>query len=215
MKENTSKFKLILKYLGIAFNVILILIIAVNIYTMAARLITKKNTVSIFGITNAVVDTGSMEGDRSDSIPAKSVIFLVRAKEYEIDDIIMFSGVGKTPVTHRIIGIDSDGFITKGDANNTEDKERVKPEQIIGKVFLTVPYAGYAIGWLKTPLGSMILVLICFLLIGIPIIFKSDDDSKETDKPSNKEDTENREPDRTSESKPSAEFDENSADSKT
>ena len=183
MKENTSKSKLILKYLGIAFNVILIAIIAVNVYTMAARLITKKSTVSIFGITNAVVDTGSMEGDKPDSIPAKSIIFLVRAKEYKIDDVVMFQSSGKTPVTHRIIGVDDDGFITKGDANNAADTDRVKPDQIIGKVFLTVPYVGYAIGWLKTPLGSMLLVLICFLLIGAPIIFRSDEEKEEADAP--------------------------------
>ena len=174
-----NKLKTVLKCLGITFNVILVAIILINLYTLSVRLITKKSIVSVFGITNAVVDTGSMEGDKPDSIPAKSLILLVKSREYEIGDVVMFDTGSRVPTTHRIIGIDDDGFITKGDANNTEDKERVQNSEIYGKVFLIIPNVGYAISWLKTPLGSMLLVVICFLLIGAPIIFKSESDGEE------------------------------------
>lgn len=194
MKENTKKLKSVFKWIGTAFNVLLVIIVLVNLYTIAARFITKKSIVPIFGITNAIVDTGSMEGDKPDSIPAKSLIFLVKSREYEVNDIIMFQGKGSIPVTHRIIGVDEDGFITKGDANNTEDEDRVKEEQIIGKVFLKIPKVGYVIGWMKTPLGSMLLVMVCFLLICAPMLLKpynTNAELKEFDDKNEQDDTKN------------------------
>lgn len=194
MKENTKKLKSVFKWIGTAFNVLLVIIVLVNLYTIAARFITKKSIVPIFGITNAIVDTGSMEGDKPDSIPAKSLIFLVKSREYEVNDIIMFQGKGSIPVTHRIIGVDEDGFITKGDANNTEDEDRVKKEQIIGKVFLKIPKVGYVIGWMKTPLGSMLLVMVCFLLICAPMLLKpynTNAELKEFDDKNEQDDTKN------------------------
>lgn len=176
-----SKAKTILTYLGKAFNILLVLIVILNLYTIVAKLITKKDTIPVLGITSAIVDTGSMDGNRKGSIPAKSIIFLVKAREYRVDDVIMFQGSGKTPVTHRIIGIDEDGFITQGDANNAPDQDRVKDSQIYGKVFFKIPYIGYLIAWMKTPLGSMALVVVCFLLIGAPMIFKKEENSDTSD----------------------------------
>lgn len=51
-------------------------------------------------------------------------------------------------VTHRVIGtgVSSDGeqtFITQGDANGAPDAEPVRPVQVRGEVWYSVPYAGW------------------------------------------------------------------------
>lgn len=65
--------------------------------------------------------------------------------EYRLDNII---------VAHRIIHVEkhNDGstlYITKGDNNNTADKEKVTPDQIIGVVKFKVPKVGYPTVWLN------------------------------------------------------------------
>ena len=180
MMGNGKKiFKTALKWLGIALNVILVIILLVNVYTIAARYITKKEVIPVFGLATALVETGSMDGEEEDSVEGFSLIFIVKSGEYEVGDIITFDTGSSVPTTHRIIGLDGDRFITKGDSNNTEDRQSVGKDQIIGKVFFTIPGVGYVINFMKTPLGSFLLVLVCFLIVAAPMIFKSDSGSKD------------------------------------
>ena len=62
----------------------------------------------------------------------------------KVNDIIAYIDKEDKIIVHRIININKDGtFITKGDLNNTSDKEYVKKDQIQGKVILTIPYIAY------------------------------------------------------------------------
>lgn len=66
-------------------------------------------------------------------------ILLVREKEGtpELDDIILFRETGfgmNAYVTHRLIGRDEGGCITKGDNNEYADPGRVQEEDILGTV---------------------------------------------------------------------------------
>ena len=68
-------------------------------------------------------------------------------------DIIEYK-LNNTIIAHRIIYIEkhNDGstlYITKGDNNNTSDKEKVKPNQIIGVVKFRIPKVGYPTVWLN------------------------------------------------------------------
>jgi len=60
---------------------------------------------------------------------------------------------GGTAVTHRIIrkDIKEKAFYTKGDANAQVDAQRVKYENVIGAVRLSVPLLGYAALYLNGP----------------------------------------------------------------
>ena len=74
------------------------------------------------------------------TITSKSVFYLDRiSKDYTIGDIVLYhlntlNYGGPQRILHRIVGADSNGFITRGDANSKDDVDRVKPYQIIGKV---------------------------------------------------------------------------------
>ncbi|MBP3240211.1 MAG: signal peptidase I [Oribacterium sp.] len=66
-------------------------------------------------------------------------VILVKEKEEtpKLNEIVMFRQKNygmNSYVTHRIVGMDKDGFITKGDANNSEDPGRIQDKDIIGTV---------------------------------------------------------------------------------
>ena len=86
-------------------------------------------------------------------ITGNDMIFTLAKGEYEIDEVIMFETTKGVTVTHRIVGYDEEegGFITRGDANNTEDDERVTTDRIVGEVVGVIPGAGGVIKWLRTP----------------------------------------------------------------
>lgn len=117
-----------------------------------------------------VVLTGSMEP----SI-AKGSLVIVREtaiEKLEKGDIITYRGTGssKAFVTHRIYGVvkgleATQAFVTKGDANLTEDSGVIKPAQVVGKVVLTIPFAGYIVQTVKSKIGYFLLVLIPGLII--------------------------------------------------
>lgn len=84
---------------------------------------------NFFGYTYFNIKTGSM----ADTINIDDYVFVKITKDVKVDDVVSFVLDGKI-ITHRIIDIDEEGrYITKGDANNTEDAP-VTSEQIVGKV---------------------------------------------------------------------------------
>lgn len=101
------------------------------------------------------VQSGSMVP----SITVGSLVVVKPAGEYAVNDVITFK-TGPTPTTHRILKIDGQTYTTKGDANDTADSQPIRPEQILGKVVLTVPYAGFPVAFAKSKEGFMLLIVI-------------------------------------------------------
>ena len=72
-----------------------------------------------FGIKTAIVLTGSMEP----TLQINDFIVVKKAKNIKINDIISYKDENsKNEVLHRVISINGNKIITKGDANNTADK---------------------------------------------------------------------------------------------
>ena len=144
-------FRRALRALEILITVILALLLAAEIYVLAAENIFKKQNATVFGFKTAVVLTGSMSG----TIEPNDLIVTRRQKSYSVGDIITYSA-GGTPVTHRITAETEDGFTTRGDANNTPDAETVRPKMIIGRVVLI----GVFIRFLRTPQGLLCIIAV-------------------------------------------------------
>jgi len=84
-------------------------------------------------------------------------------------DIITFNIEGKI-VTHRVVDILPEGFVTKGDANNAPALNPVRLNELIGKVVFVVPYAGYVVHYAGTFWGLGFLVWVpAVALIGMEI----------------------------------------------
>lgn len=75
------------------------------------------------------------------------------AEDLQIGDVITFQAESDNPelTTHRITGVVLTGegrqYVTRGDANGADDPVPVKPEQIRGAVWYSVPFVGHAAVW--------------------------------------------------------------------
>ena len=88
----------------------------------------NRDYLSIFGYSFFKVATGSMEPNISEN----DIIIVKDNSNYQIDDVITYKE-NNSYITHRIVAINSDSLITKGDANNTND-ESINKSQILGVV---------------------------------------------------------------------------------
>ncbi|MDO8610446.1 MAG: signal peptidase I [bacterium] len=105
----------------------------------------------------------NVSGSMSPVIDTGSVTIVKKFDEYNVGDIITYYAlVNKKEeiITHRILAIGGNVYITKGDANVAQDREIVLPRLIIGKVIVIIPYLGYLISLVKSPIGLIITIFI-------------------------------------------------------
>lgn len=93
-----------------------------------------------------------------ETAPVGSLVITETAEKYQKNDIVAFYN-GPRVYTHRIVGVDEKGFITRGDLNAVNDAMRLKDEQIIGKAIYIKKYLGWV--WRAMP----------FLIIGFLIVY--------------------------------------------
>lgn len=118
------------RVIGIILDVILILMALYIVGTLYLRNTTGNPHASIFGVTTHFVATGSMEPN----IHEGDIIIVKKSEAYELGDVITYIREDGLSITHRIISVELDGYIVKGDANPEQDRGVVKDEQIVGKV---------------------------------------------------------------------------------
>lgn len=110
-----------------------------------------------------IVQSGSMEP----AIPVGALIFITPFETYQAGDVVTFGedNSKEIPTTHRVISQREVGssifYTTKGDANEENDNKEIPAKDVIGKVFLSIPYAGFVLDFARQPAGFA-------LLIGLP-----------------------------------------------
>ena len=124
MKNIKKIFKKIIDILTIFIFIILILIIIAKV----DMTVHNRDYLSIFGYSFFKVATGSMEPNISEN----DIIIVKDNSDYQVDDIITYKE-NDSYITHRIVAINNDNLITKGDANNTND-EAINKSQVLGVV---------------------------------------------------------------------------------
>ena len=100
---------------------------------------------SAFSSSLAIVRSSSMEP----ALPAGSLAMVgpVDTDSIEVGDVIAFNppwDPGIT-VTHRVVEVRSDGFVTKGDASEDPDPFVIPAADVIGRPSWHIPYIGYAL----------------------------------------------------------------------
>jgi signal peptidase len=90
-------------------------------------------------------------------------------EEIGVGDVISYYvSDGKTVLTHRVVERTGEGgslsFITRGDANNTNDENPVAPGQVLGTVVLPVNGLGTFLLTLRNPRS---LALYAFIILAI------------------------------------------------
>lgn len=97
-----------------------------------------------------------------------AIIRPVPAADLEVGEIIAYLPPGQsTPVMHRIVSIDADGIVTKGDANNAADPwGRVKPhDPTVERLVTVIPKVGFL-----TDVKQLLLIVAGVLLILVAAI---------------------------------------------
>ncbi|MGL4305274.1 MAG: signal peptidase I [Mycobacteriaceae bacterium] len=166
------------------------LILFVMLLILTAAVIVPRVT----GSTPYTVLTSSME-------PTYPPGTLIIVRETDPDDLSISDPItyqlesGKPEVvTHRIIAVEQNArgektFITQGDNNSGPDTRPVRPVQIRGKVWYSVPYIGHLNTWITGKQHTLLLAgAIALLIIYASYMFASGirenrRDKKKTDQP--------------------------------
>lgn len=132
----------------------------------------SSNTTLFGGYKSYLVLSGSMEP----TIMTGDIIITHENPSYYKNNVVTFNTKDGRIVTHRIIKTVTRGgkdlFMTKGDANRSEDEALISPNQIIGKVAFIVPKLGYFVAFSKSLPGLIIFVFIPAGLILIGELLK-------------------------------------------
>ncbi|MBD3279444.1 MAG: signal peptidase I [Candidatus Pacebacteria bacterium] len=182
MAKKPAKLNNVFKWLTGTVQVILIIalvVIAVGSFSTRIPFLAQQG-LSFFAVTS-----GSMEP----TIPVGALIYSgkYRADDLAKNDIITYRVRNPetnelTTVTHRITKVIKEDkiktytdpeteeekekvvrtheFVTKGDANNTEDARTVPVDNVIGLYQWHLPYLGYVTHFAQTPIGFVLLVII-------------------------------------------------------
>ena len=175
-KGKTSTAHKILTIVGAILCVILIPILVINLTLIAKSYINKDEVPSIGGTLPLIVLTDSMlpEIESGDLIICKTA----DVEDIKVNDVISFfdpAGNGSSVVTHRVIEIvEKDGeiyFRTRGDNNNTEDKELVPAENLVGVYKMRIAGAGNIAMFMQSTTGLIICVVLpIILLVGYDVL---------------------------------------------
>lgn len=157
--------KIIKKIMQVFINILLVLITLLILF-LVYRIVSIKffNKDITLRYTFYEIATGSMEP----TLNVKDFIIVKESDKYSVGDIITYKE-DNSYITHRIIKINGDTLVTKGDANNSEDKIISKSE-VIGKVVKIIPKGGVIKEIILTPkiiftlLVTLVLINLCFSL---------------------------------------------------
>lgn len=116
----------------------------------------------LLGVRALSVESGSMEPSirqgsvivtTPESMPAVGAVVTYR---HPLDPNIL--------ITHRVVGYEGEGddlhLVTQGDANNAPDSDPVPLDAVVGQVRFAIPGLGRIIGWARTDLGLIVLIIV-------------------------------------------------------
>jgi len=155
------KFK---RFLRVITRVAFFAIIVFALYVFIVTDVLKKDYINVFGYSYFIVETGSMK----DTINVNDIVIDKLGNRVAVGDIVTYRN-GDYFITHRVVAIDGDTIVTKGDANNTSDSS-INREDIIGIVKFYFP--------LMTLLKIVIFIVILFIIFSIVSIEETDENVK-------------------------------------
>jgi len=151
---------------------ILGIIAVIAVWTTIQLNIQNKEYVDIFGYSIFSTETGSM----SPTMEKGDIVIVKIGNEVQNQDIITYKK-DNAFITHRIIKIDGESIIAKGDNNNTQDKAITK-DDVLGKVVFIVNNVEI---WKKvfSEVNVIIPIVITIILLVILVSYKEKNRRKE------------------------------------
>ena len=155
--------------IGTILCILLLPILVINVTLIIKSYTNQGEVPSIGGYLPLIVLTDSMYPiiESGDLI----ICHTAEAKDIKVDDIISFFdpvGNGTNIITHRVLEVvNEEGlyFRTKGDNNNTEDKELVPAGKLVGVYRSRISGAGNVAMFMQTTTGLIICVVMPIILL--------------------------------------------------
>ncbi len=151
-------------------------IIGFNVYLANANGLVGNKLPMPFGYGAAVVLSGSMEPELSKG----DLIIVKETDSFSMNQVVVYQD-GNSLVVHRIIELNDGSVTTKGDANNTLD-DPIETSRISGEVVLSFPYVGNIVEFIKTPIGTIIVIALAIILMELPRLKEKQKDIDELEK---------------------------------
>lgn len=149
---------------------LLLMIIVYNLYTFLSFKVLKKSLIDIGGYASLEVVSGSMEPTIN---TGDFIIINQKKKDYQENDIVTFIDVNGSFVTHRIVGLTNNGYVTKGDANQSVDPGFVRKEKIVGVYTSRIPKLGYVVKAVQNPI-TLVLIFVIGVMVCVVISIDKD-----------------------------------------
>ncbi len=137
-------------------------VVGLNVYALNAERLVGDRLPMPFGYGAAVVLSGSMEPELS----AGDLVIVGDSGSVEVGDVVVYQD-GNVLVVHRVVEIDGDVMVTKGDANNVADAP-MSVSAVRGEVLASIPLLGTVVGWLKSPAGTVLVLAAAVVLLEAP-----------------------------------------------
>lgn len=170
--KNVSKY--ILKVAKILVAVVVSIMIGYNLYLINAQVFLHEKLPMPFGYGTAVVASNSMYP----YLEINDLIIIQKTNDYEVGDIIVYDD-GDVLVVHRLVEIDDQLFIAKGDANDSNDRA-YSVSLIKGEVIDIKPKIGVLQEKFNHPMVKIGGIIICVILFELS--FRLDKKKKLEDK---------------------------------
>lgn len=157
--------KSVIKYsFCILMSLILIPVLLINLVLIFKSLIFPNEIPSIIGKVPIVALSNSM----SPVFKSGDLIIVEKTdcNNIAVGDIISYfydNGSSVRTITHRVVEIKNGKYITKGDANNTTDKNIVLCSDVIGVYKSKIPFIGKVILFMSTPTGIVVFIVLPLL----------------------------------------------------
>ena len=162
-KKSSNKIK---KRLNIMFYIILIPLLAYNMALIVQAVVRPNETPAFLGYKMYVIISGSMQPELE--VGDIVVVKKINPNDLKKDDVISFRK-GQTIITHRIVEVkkaeEKLQFLTKGDNNNTNDKDLVSDKEIEGIVVNKIQKLGKIVLKLRDKTLIIVIILIYYIFL--------------------------------------------------
>ena len=163
IKQPKESRRLVRAFRGVLDGLMMLVIVGALVLLLAPRLL---------GANLLVVLSQSMEP----TIPMGSIVVSqpnTAADEIMVGDVITFNAQGPNGdpalITHRVVEVVGSGsgvrFRTQGDAVEDPDMVLVSSSNLVGRVWFSLPLAGYMVAFIRTPVGYLALIGLPALLL--------------------------------------------------
>lgn len=159
--RSKSKQKKLKAPVRIALLVLVAVLIGISIYSINAARLSGNRFPMPLGFGASVVLSGSMEP----TLSVGDLLIVVPTDELAVGDVVVYTSSGAA-IVHRIIELDTEGgtVVTRGDANNASD-DPIPITAVKGKVVCAIPVLGYAVEAIKTPVATILLIVLAIWLM--------------------------------------------------